>query len=228
MSSPSSFTLYFALMNKDRILYEDEHLLVVDKLANELTVKAGGEGKLPLFDFLRKDYPGLRVLHRLDYGTSGCLAFARMAEAAEAVRLSKFKGWHKTYRCIAAGHFTDRMGSIRTPLPAREHDVKVEAVTNFRVAETFRDGSFVEASIETGRKHQIRQHLASIGHPLLLDPLYGDKKADRLFAKKFGYRRFFLHASSLTFPHPITGKIVRAEARLPSAFQQALDRMRGA
>ena len=81
-----------------RILYRDEHLLIVNKLAGELVVKASGQGKLPLYDYLHEKEPGLRVVHRLDYATSGVLVFARTAEALRVIRDSKFEGWKKTYR----------------------------------------------------------------------------------------------------------------------------------
>lgn len=212
-------------IHSDRILYEDAHLLIVNKLPSELVVAASGEGKLPLFDFLKKDYPGLRVLHRLDFGTSGVIAFARSAEVVAKVRISKFGGWKKYYHALVAGRMTRREGTIRKPLRARTHEGMVEAVTHYAVLATFRDATYVEARIETGRKHQIRQHFAGIGHPLLLDPLYGDKKADRAFARRFHYHRFFLHASSLTLLHPITGEIVRVAAPLPKVFAEAVERL---
>lgn len=214
-------------MDPRRILYEDEHLLIVQKLAGELVVAAakpepGEKTHLPLYDFLRKRYPGLRVVHRLDYGTSGVLVFARNAEVVRAVRESKFGGWRKMYRMLVHGRFAEKAGTIQRALPARTHEGLVEAVTRYRVLRQFRDVASIETEIETGRKHQIRQHLASIGHPLVLDPLYGDPRRDRPFKKHFKYRRFFLHASSLDFPHPITGKNLHIEAPLPRAFHEVL------
>ncbi len=237
----------------ERILYKDEHLLIVNKLAGELVVAAGRKGpafaeptspslrsasygrqarlrgpgatagkKLPLFDFLRKDYPGLRVLHRLDFGTSGIIVFARTAEAVRKVRETKFGGWQKCYCALVAGKLERKEGIIRKPLRARTHEGLVPAVTHYRVLAAFPEATYVEARIETGRKHQIRQHFAAIGHPLLLDPLYGDRKKDAAFRRRLHYRRFFLHASSLTFPHPVTGKMLSITAALPLAFGNAL------
>lgn len=216
----------------DRILFEDEHLLIVNKLAGELVVAGGkdegrSESKLPLFDFLRKDYPGLRVLHRLDFGTSGILVFARSAEAAAKVRDGKFQGWQKRYCALVAGKMVRRVGVIEKPLRARTHEGLVPAMTRYRVLATYPEATYIEASIETGRKHQIRQHFASIGHPLLLDPLYGDRKKDSAFRRRLHYRRFFLHASSLTFPHPVLGSMVRVTAPLPVHFETALRLLRG-
>ena len=213
-------------LHKDRILYVDDDILIVNKLPHELAVAASGQGKLPLVDFLRKDYPGIRVLHRLDFGTSGVIAFARNAEVVRRVRESKFAGWVKTYHALVAGKMQQRSGTITRKLPARSGEVDVEAITHYRTLLLSPDATYVEVRIDTGRKHQIRQHFAMIGHPLLLDPLYGDKKKDKTFIRKYGYRRFFLHAHTLELPHPMTGKVIRASAPLPQAFREAVDRLR--
>jgi RluA family pseudouridine synthase len=215
-----------------RILFGDDHLLIVHKLSGELAVAAeekqrGGSGKESLYDFLRKDYPGLRVVHRLDYATSGALVFARSAEALKAIRDAKFMGWRKTYHALIAGNIREKNGTIRKDLPARTQELLVPAVTHYRVLAVFPGVSYVEACIETGRKHQIRQHFAAIGHPLLLDPLYGDKKADVAFQRKFRYRRFFLHAAELSFPHPVTGEEISIKAPLPPAFEDVLKTLNG-
>jgi RluA family pseudouridine synthase len=212
-------------INPERILYEDEHLLVVNKLAGELVVAAEGEGKMPLYDFLHKGYPGLRVVHRLDYGTSGVLVFAKSADVVSAIRESKFAHWKKKYRMLAAGQMREKFGTITKPLKARTHTGFVEAVTHFKVLQVYKLATYVETEIETGRKHQIRQHMASVGHPLLLDSQYGDPRKDRDFKRKFKYRRLFLHAYSLEFPHPVTGKKVRVEAPIPASFQEAIHKL---
>lgn len=213
-------------ISPDRILYEDEYLLVVNKLAGELVVAADGEGKEPLYDFLHKTRPGLRVVHRLDFGTSGVLVFAKSADTVTKIRESKFKGWKKTYRTLVAKPMKNRFGTINHKLPARTRDELVEAVSHYRVIELFPHATFVEVDIDTGRKHQIRRHMQFIGHPLLLDPLYGDPRIDRVFKKHYKYRRLFLHASKLVFPHPITGKEVSVTAPLPKAFEEVLSQLR--
>lgn len=216
-------------INPGRILFEDEHLLAVNKLPQELSVAAPGEvRKLALADFLRKQYPGIRVVHRLDFGTSGVLVFARSAAVLEHIRESKFAGWVKTYRALAAGNVVPREGEIRAKVPARTgggHRL-TEALTRYRVLGKFGVASFVECSIETGRRHQIRRHLKHIGHPLLNDPDYGDHKADRAFQRVCGFKRYFLHASSVAFTHPVTGEAVRIAAPLPPAFERALEKLR--
>lgn len=213
-------------INPGRILFEDEHLLVVNKLDGELVVTAGGHGKLPLFDFLKKSYPSLKVVHRLDFGTSGVIVFAKTTAALRNIREKKFAGWIKRYRTLAAGHMSQKMGVIERKLPARTRDTLVPALSRFKVLEAFPLASYVEIEIETGRKHQIRQHLKFIGHPVLLDPLYGDEKADRAFRKKFHFHRFFLHAFSLDFAHPITGQKLHIEAPVPPSFEKALRELR--
>lgn len=212
-------------ISPDRILYKDDHLLAVNKRGGELVVRAGEGGELPLYDFLHKDYPGLRVLHRLDFGTSGVVLFARTAEAAKHVRDSKFEGWKKTYRALVCGKIAARSGVIRTPLQARTFKGLVNAQTRYRVLETFPFATLVEAQIDTGRRHQIRQHFAAIGHPLLLDPQYGDPRKDRAFKKHFKYRKLFLHAASLVLPHPVTGKEVIIEAPMPGPFLKVIQQL---
>lgn len=213
-------------ISPDRVLYEDEHLLIVNKLSGELVVAADGEGKEPLYDFLHKTRPGLRVVHRLDYATSGVIVFAKGADVVTKIRESKFKDWKKTYRTIVAGNMKNKFGTIVRKLPARTRDELVDATSHYRVLDMYEHTTFVEVDIETGRKHQIRQHLKFIGHPLVLDPVYGDPRIDRAFKRKHKYRRFFLHAYSLTFPHPITGKEVHIKAPLPKAFEQLLEQLR--
>lgn len=213
---------------EDTILYRDDSLLVVHKRAGELTVAADGEGPEPLFDRWKKTEPSLRVVHRLDFATSGVVVFARSAQAADAIRTSKFAGWRKEYLALVHGIPAQRSGVISNPLKARTHDGLVQATTRYWVRETFGGTALLALTIETGRKHQIRQHCKKLGHPLVLDPLYGDLKRDRAFKHRFKYRRFFLHAARLEFPHPITGVMVRVEAPLPPAFQEVLAALRSA
>ncbi len=214
-------------ISPERILYEDESLLVVNKLSGELVVAADGEGKDPLYDFIHKTHPGLRVVHRLDFATSGVLVFAKGAEVVKNIRESKFKDWKKTYRTIVAKPMKDKFGTITRKLPARTKDELVDAVTHYRVLELFPHATYIEVDIDTGRKHQIRQHLQFIGHPLVNDAQYGDPRIDRAFKKHHKYRRFFLHACKLVFPHPITGKVLTVTAPLPKAFEEVLKELEG-
>jgi len=209
-----------------RILFSDDSLLAVNKLSGELVVAgAGTSDKLSLLDFLRKDYPGLKPLHRLDFETSGVVVFARTKQVAEAVVTSKFKGWKKTYVTLVAGRMPRPSGAIRTPLPSRGEGV-VPAETVYRVLEVFANSCLVEADITTGRHHQIRRHFESIGHPLLLDEEYGNKGINRVFTREFHLRKFFLHAAKLSFPHPVTGQLLTIEAPLPRVFEGVLKQLK--
>lgn len=211
-----------------RILYCDEHILAVNKLSGELTVRGkGAVGKLPLLDFLRRQYPGLRAVHRLDFETSGVVIFARTRSALQNILNKKFVQWEKVYVTVVAGRLP-RDGVIRFALPARSRDRQVPAVTRYRVREQFRDAAFLEVRMEEGgRRHQIRQHLAHIRHPLVLDDVYGERALNRRFTGDYGYHRFFLHAARLTFPHPVTGEVLTIEAPLPRSFEECLERLRG-
>jgi 23S rRNA pseudouridine955/2504/2580 synthase len=210
----------------DRILYEDDHLLAVEKLRGELVVKGSGAmGKLPLLDFLKKDYPGLRALHRIDFDTSGVVLFAKTKAAYDAVMNTKFDQWKKRYRALIMGQMDRQTGAIRTKLPVRMGRDMVDAETRYRTLKEFANSSYVDVEIETGRHHQIRRHFAAIKHPLVLDQLYGHKRFNHTFKQEFGYRTFFLHAASLALPHPITGKQLLIEAPLPRAFEEVLARL---
>lgn len=210
----------------ERILYEDDSLLAVNKLSGELVVRGKGRvDKLPLLDFLKKDRSGLKALHRLDFETSGVVLFAKTKEVEEQILSSKFRGWRKTYRTLVMGRILRENGVIRIPLPARGKGT-VEATTRYHVLERFAHSSYVEAEIETGRYHQIRRHFAEMRHPLVLDTVYGHKKFNSLFTQEFRLREFFLHAFSLCLPHPVTGKELCIEAPLPRPFQQVLKRLR--
>ena len=210
-----------------RILYEDQWLLAVTKLGGELVVKGKGKiQRLPLLDFLRKQYPGLTPIHRLDYETSGVVVFAKTKNTLKKVVDSKFAGWKKTYIAIAAGVPRDRSGDIRIPLPARSGTGNVECETHFRVLEPLRGCSLLELEFERGQKHQIRRHLSQIGHPLILDQLYGIEKVNKAFRKFLKMERFFLHASSIEFPHPVEQKTVKIESKPPHSFEAVLAKLR--
>jgi len=213
-------------ISRDRILYEDPHLLIVSKLAGELTVRGKGPlGKLPLFDFLKKDVPGLRVVHRLDFETSGAVLFAKSKEAYDVILSSDFTGWEKKYRTLVMGRVGRDTGVIRMKLPARGRGV-VDAETTYTVLERFRMSSYVEATIATGRHHQIRRHFAMIKHPLVLDGEYGDRKFNGIFKQELRYHNFFLHAYTLAFPHPITKERVEVLSPMPRSFEDCLKKLR--
>ncbi|HCI04330.1 MAG: hypothetical protein CL969_06460 [Euryarchaeota archaeon] len=202
-----------------RILYEDDYLLAVSKLSCELVVKGRGKvQKLPLFDYVKKDYPGLKVLHRLDFETSGVVVFAKSKDSIDKLEAKKI------YRAVVVGRLKNIRGVISKKLPARGSG-EVEAVTQYKVLRKFREVSYVEAQIETGRRHQIRKHFASIGHPLVLDQVYGNEKQYSKFSRRFRLKKFFLHAQRIEMEHPVTGKRIVIEAPMPKAFNDFLNNL---
>ena len=210
----------------DRILYEDEHLLAVQKLSGELVVRGKGKvGKLPLFDFLKKDYPGLKAVHRLDYETSGVVLFAKNGEVEKKILSNKFDQWEKKYHTLVMGRMQKTHGAIRKKLPSREGG-NVAAETLYSMLDLFGNSTYLECSITTGRHHQIRKHFAGINHPLVLDREYGHGKFNQLFRQELGFAKFFLHASSLRFPHPMTGEMVHIDAPMPKSFSACLKKLK--
>ena len=223
-----AFTRYTLSMPLDprRIRYEDEHLLIVSKLSRELVVAGkGAMHKLPLLDFLKKQYPSLLALHRLDFETSGLVAFGKHAEVLANVRDGHFEGWEKTYETLVLGRLPPK-GEITFPLPARNGGGDVPALTKFRTIRLYKECAHVEAQIESGKHHQIRKHFFKLNHPLVCDELYGNTKMNHKFGKLLKIHHFFLHASHLKFPHPITGVMMDVKDPLPPSFERALDKLR--
>lgn len=214
-------------IDKKRILFEDQWLLAVTKLSGELVVKGKGKiQKLPLLDFLRKDFPGLAPIHRLDYETSGIVVFAKTRKVLQIILESTFEGWNKTYLAIVAGSPHRSEGEVDIPLPARSGTGNVPAFTKYTVKERYRGCSLVEVSFERGQKHQIRRHMAMIGHPLILDDVYGDDKPNKVFGKFLKMKRFFLHASQVEFVHPQTKQPVVIRSPMPHTFVAVLKRLK--
>jgi 23S rRNA pseudouridine955/2504/2580 synthase len=210
---------------RDRILYQDDQFLVVNKLSRELVVAGKGKmEKLPLLDFLKKDHPGIQTVHRLDFETSGIVVFAKNRAILSSIIDTNFAGWEKQYQAIVAGGLSGK-GEIDKPLPSRETKENIPAKTLYRVIKAYKGASHVEATIVSGKHHQIRRHFAMIHHPLILDEEYGDGKVNREMHKKLRYHHFFLHASAVTFPHPITKEVIHIEAPLPGSFIAALKKL---
>ena len=216
-------------LHSGRILFEDQWLLAVHKLPFELTVAGSGKmQKLSLFDFLKKDHPGIHPLNRLDFETSGIVVFAKNNEVLEKVTKSKFKGWTKTYHTIVAGVLKKNAGTITLKLPSRAKGEEIDATTSFKVLERFPFATYIEAEIQAGKHHQIRRHMAMIGHPLALDKEYGEGKFNNQFGQKFKFYKFFLHALAVSFPHPVTDEEITIEDPLPATFEAVLEKLRKA
>ena len=212
-------------IHDSRILFEDDHLLAVNKLSGELVVKGAGKvQKLPLFDHLKKTYPEIRVLHRIDYDTSGVILFAKTRSVERTIVDSNFANWKKIYKALVARRMRRDAGTIRKPLPARGKGT-IGATTHYKVLQKFANSSYVELEIESGRHHQIRRHMAMIGNPLVMDLEYGHRPFNKVFRQEFGYNKFFLHASELSLLHPNTGESLQIIAPMPKSFQSIVKKL---
>jgi 23S rRNA pseudouridine1911/1915/1917 synthase len=211
------------------VVYEDEHLLVVDKPAGIVTHPAPGHRGLTLAEAL----PGpVRIVHRLDKDTSGLLAVARSDEVLAALqRMIKAREVTREYTALVEGHPDADSGTIDAPIGrdrgnrtvmSTRTDRAREAITHFEVLERLPRTALLRVRLETGRTHQIRAHLAAIGHPVVGDPHYGGAAS----GARIGLERQFLHASSLMFRHPLSGEWVRCESKPPVELSHALDTAR--
>lgn len=212
------------------IVHEDDHLLVLDKPAGVVVHPAAGlkEGTLvdallasgrPLAARAGVERPG--IVHRLDRDVSGLLLVAKTDAAHEAlVTAMAERRIRREYRALVAGDPGVDTGKVDAPIgrhPRQRSRMAVTpdgkpAVTWFAVRERFGQTSLLEVRLETGRTHQIRVHLASIGHPVVGDTVYG---RDPALARRLGLARPFLHAFRLTVPHPATGEELVLSSPLP-------------
>lgn len=196
------------------ILFEDDHILAVNKPIGLASVPAP---QIPEHRTLQgqvrnwalrdgKDYKPY-PLHRLDRQTSGVTLFGKYPRDREHLQnMFKETSTQKTYLALVKWIPKEREGTITFPLAARTTNKKVPAITHYRTIKLLDNVSLLEVTIETGRKHQIRQHLAMIGNPLLLDRDYGDRHFDNDYQRKHkGRGKFFLHAWKFSCVHPFTG-----------------------
>ncbi len=220
------------------VAYEDDDLLVVDKPAGLVTHPAPGHSQTTLAEALRgraaggEDPDRAGIVHRLDRDTSGLLVVAKSEEAhAELVRMLARREIERGYIALVAGHPDASSGTIDAALGrdrARREVMSTRtargrpAVTHFEVRELLPRTALLDLRLETGRTHQIRAHLAAIGHPVCGDTHYGGGAAGH----RLGLDRQFLHAARLMFKHPITGEIVRCESKPPAELQRSLEAAR--
>jgi 23S rRNA pseudouridine955/2504/2580 synthase len=217
------------------ILFEDDAFLALDKPSG-LAVHGGSGVAHGVIESLRAMRPQARFLelvHRLDRETSGVLLVAKRRPALTALHeMMRTRSMDKRYFAAVAGRFRNELQRVRLALAKRttaqgEKRVSVseagqEAETVLRRVSRGPEFSLVEAELLTGRTHQIRVHLAHLGHPVLGDDKYGDFELNKRLRKE-GLKRMFLHARSLAFAHPLTGEPVRLESPLPrdlEAFRQ--------
>ncbi|AFT71008.1 Pseudouridine synthase [Alloalcanivorax dieselolei B5] len=218
------------------LIYEDEYLFIFNKPAG-LAVHGGSGVSLGLIEALRVLYPEereLELVHRLDRDTSGCIMVARRRSFLRRLqRLMQQGGVEKRYWLLCQG-FKGKERRIEAPLlklmQGNERVVRVSregkpSITDFRLLERLGGVSLVEATLGTGRTHQIRVHSQFGGFALLGDDKYGNDQGDRLLGE-LGVRRLCLHAHSLTFRHPLSEQRVRVEAPLDEDFESILAALR--
>ncbi|MBR6150782.1 MAG: RluA family pseudouridine synthase [Lachnospiraceae bacterium] len=219
------------------VLYEDDDLLIIDKPKGMVVHPAAGHAEGTLVNALAYYCKGklsgingvLRpgIVHRIDKDTSGSLVVCKndtthqgLAEQFQVHSITR------RYYCICCGNVKEDEGTINKPIgrhPVERKKMCItengrRAVTHYKVLERFGKYTFLECSLETGRTHQIRVHLASIGHPILGDLVYG--KQDY---KGMGQ---ILHAGVLGFKHPVTGEWIEVTSELPPYFQELLEKLR--
>lgn len=220
------------------VLFEDESLLVIDKPAG-IAVHGGSGERLGVIEALRQSRPDGRFLelaHRLDKETSGCLVLAKKRAALVSLHAAlRDSEVDKRYLLLVRGRWarprtlTDSLrrsqdGSGERRVRIHEGDDGKASVTQFRPLAAGVTASLVEARPQTGRTHQIRVHAASAGHPLAGDRKYGHKQFNQR-VRALGLRRLFLHAHSLGFRHPTTGRRLNIRAPLPSELERVLEQM---
>ncbi len=222
------------------IVYEDDDVLVVNKPKGMVVHPAAGnytgtlvnavmyhcKGRLSSINGVIR--PG--IVHRIDKDTSGLLMIAKTDEAHKslAVQLEKHT-IRRSYQAIVYNNFTEDEGTIDAPIgrdpsnrlrQAVTYSNSKEAYTTYRVLERFGRFTLIEAVLKTGRTHQIRVHMAYIKHPLLGDTVYGPSKP------LYGAKGQMLHAKTLGFVHPSTGKYMEFDSELPEEFRAILEKLR--
>ncbi len=226
-------------------LYEDDALLAVDKPAG-LAVHGGSGISLGLIEGLRASRPEARFLelvHRIDRETSGVLLVAKKRSALTAMH-AMLRGdtgarMEKHYFALVKGDWPDARRHIRTRLAKQvtttgdrrvlaDDEEGQESHTIVERVEKLPGATLLDCEIRTGRTHQIRVHLSSLGFPILGDDKYGDFALNKFVAarRNGGLKRMFLHAASLRFTHPLSGEAVRIESALPSDLGQYLAYLR--
>ncbi len=221
------------------IVYEDNDIIVVNKPKGMVVHPAVGnpDGTLvnAIMAHCKENLSGIGgelrpgIVHRLDKDTSGLLIVAKNDKAHIAISNQiQNREVKKVYLALVRGNVPEDEATINMPIGRSTKDRKKmavtkngkNAITHFKVLERFGNYTFLEVRIETGRTHQIRVHMSEIGHPVVGDMVYSNGK------NEFGVEGQMLHAKSLTFKHPTTGKLLNLEAPLPEYFEDVLNLLR--
>ncbi|WP_375382152.1 RluA family pseudouridine synthase [uncultured Sphingomonas sp.] len=221
------------------IVFEDEHLLVIDKQAGLVVHPAAGNLDGTLVNALLHHCAGRLsgiggvarpgIVHRIDKDTSGLMVAAKTDRAHEGLaRQFHDHSIDRRYLAITSGVPVPATGSVDAPLARSPRDRKKvaivpsgkRAVTHYAVKERLCGAALVACRLETGRTHQVRVHMGSLGHPLVGDPVYGRTRSDHhALLEMLGFRRQALHAARLGFTHPVTGEDVAFDSDLPADMQ---------
>ena len=235
------------MIEKPEVIFEDDDMIVVSKPSGLTVIPDRIHPDRPTAQsILQRDYGKLFVVHRIDRGTSGVLCFARN-EAAHRNLSLQFQNHtvKKVYRAIVKGRLKQKEGMVDAPIAENTvrpgtmliHKRGKDALTMYSVEEEFKHASLVKVEIKTGRTHQIRVHMASLGNPLLVDEVYAKAPAFFFSSIKRNYKqtdeeerptiaRLTLHAAALTLLHPVTGQEVTFESKLPKDMETVLKLLR--
>lgn len=222
------------------VVFEDEHLIVIDKQAGLVVHPAAGnfDGTLvnALLHHCQGSLSGIGgvarpgIVHRIDKDTSGLMVAAKTDRAHVGLaRQFKAHSIDRRYKAIVSGRPKTGSGTIDAPLARSPQNRKKmaivaggkRAVTHWQMITPLHEAALVECRLETGRTHQVRVHMASIGHPLIGDPVYGrTKKEHRELLETLGFHRQALHAAHLGFIHPIDSRALAFESQMPSDMEE--------
>jgi len=229
------------------VVFEDDHLIVINKPAGMVVHPAAGNPDGTLVNALLHHCQGALsgiggvarpgIVHRIDKDTSGLLVVAKSDAAHEGLaRQFADHSIERRYLAVCNGRPNPSHGRIEGKIGRSDTNRKKmavlapdssrgkHAVTHFKTVKTLEGCALIECQLETGRTHQVRVHCASIGHALLGDPVYGRTLAKlRPILKDLNFARQALHAANLGFEHPVTGKTLRFEAELPDDMRELID-----
>lgn len=217
------------------IVYEDKYLLVINKASGMVVHPAAGVKDGTLVNAIlahtkidSKDIERPGIVHRLDKDTSGLMIVAKNDEIRDKLsQMLKERKIVRKYKALVEGLINHETGTIEAPIGRDSKNRQKmavtalnskDAITHFRVIKRFDKSTFVECTLDTGRTHQIRVHMAYIGHPIINDIIYGAKLVDKDSAQ-------FLHSYYIAFEHPITKKKLSFETGLPSKFEKICNKL---